>query len=254
MKQIFVLLVTALTLFACSGSEYNITGTIEGAADGDSVLLGYSSNGVDFTTVKRSVIENGEFHFKGKMDGCKIYYIGYESDEAPIYALFFLEGGDIKADIGTNYSNITGSPMNDLNIEIEDALESYVMKMLNYQDILYRDSTLTPEEKAELDNKNFVAQSEAMTFVQDAIRKNIDNMVGLFLLVQYNDLFDNKEFAELLEAVPDENKDSDNNPLYDILLETQEYRSNPGTIDEIINSIDEAGTGPENSDNSDIVE
>ncbi len=254
MKQIFVLLFTALALFACNNPEYKITGSIEGAVDGDTVLLGYSSNGVDFTTVSKSIIENGEFHFQGKQDGCKIYYIGYENGEVPIYALFFLEGGDIKADIGTNYSNIVGSPMNDLNIEIEEKLESYVMKMLNYQDILYRDSTLTAEEKAELDNKNFVAQNEAMAYVQDAIRENINNMMGLFLLVQYSDLFDNKELAELLAAVPEENRDSDNNPLYEILLETQEYRNSPGTIDEIINSIEEDGANVENYDNSEIVE
>lgn len=260
MKQIFALLVTVFALFACSAPEYKITGTIDGAADGDSVMLGYSSNGVDFTTVKTAVIENGEFQFSGRQDGCKIYYIGYESEESPIYALFFLEGGEIKAEIGANYSYITGTPANDLNIQIEDSLESYVMKMLNYQDILYRDSTLTEAEKADLDSKNYDAQRAAMAYVQKAVRDNIDNMVGLFLLAQYSDLFDDNELVQLLASIPDENKDPDNNPLYDILLEIQSYRTNPetnsgttpGTMDEIINSVDDVDN--EIAEESNIVE
>ena len=33
--------------------------------------------------------------------------------------------------------------------------------------------------------------------------------------------------------------DRDNNYLYDILLQIQEERNNPGTLDEIINAIEE---------------
>lgn len=254
MKKLLILFITAITLFACSTPEYKITGVIDGAEDGDSVMLGYSSNGIDFTTVAKTTIENGEFVFNGKQDGCKIYYIGYETEEAPIYALFFLEPGEIKAEIAPDYSYITGTPMNDLNIQVEDSLESYVMKMLSLQDVLYRDSTMSEENYAEISNKNNLIQRQAMEYIQGVIRENIDNMVGLFLLAQYNDLFDDNELATLLAAVPEECQDSDNNPLYDILLEVQEYRNNPSTFDELMNSIDEEGDNISDETNTDIVE
>ncbi len=241
MKQIIISLFAAITLFACSTPEYRITGTIDGANDGDSVLLGYSSNGIDFTAVEGTTITNGEFHFAGKQKGCKVYYISYPQEEAPIYALFFLEGGDITAEIAPNYSRITGSPANDLNIQIEDSLESYVIEMLNLQDKIYRDSTLSEEKKADIFIKNDSIQREAMIYIQNTIRENIENMVGLFLLVQYSDLFDNSELAELIDAIPEENKDSDNNPLFGILLDVQAMRNSPDAMEDIMHAIDEEG-------------
>lgn len=256
MKQIVTLIFASIMLLACGNTKYRITGTIENAHEGDSVVLGYSNNGQDFITTNKSVIKDGQFLFEGNQDGCKIYYIGYEGESTPIYALFFLEAGDIKADISTTGSHITGSPMNDLNIALEDSLGNYVMQMMSYQDTLYSDTTLTDEKKTELSNKSFIVQREAMTFIQNTIRENINNMVGLFLLVQYCDLFDNAELAELITSIPDENKDRSNNALYDILLEIQEERTSSDSIEDIINAIEEDGEDFEmqEDDDSDIVE
>lgn len=257
MKQIIISFLAAISLFACSVPEYKITGTIEGAIDGDSVLLGYSSNGRDFTTVQSTTIKDGLFKFNGKQKGCKIYYINYPQKEDPIYALFFLEGGEITADITPNYSLITGTPTNDLNLQIEDSLESYVIKMLNLQDKLYRDTTLTQDVKAEIYSKNDSIQREAMAYIQDVIRENIENMAGLFLLVQYSDLFGNDELDELVANVPDDNKDSDNNPLFDILLDIQAQRTSPvDTMEDLLNSIDTEGDELDNIEphEEDIIE
>lgn len=168
--------------------------------------------------------------------------------------MFFLEPGNIDAGITAAGSHITGSPTNDLNIEVEDELERYVVEMLQYQDTLYRDTTLTDERKAELSNSCYKAQRDAMTYIQEVIRKNINNMVGIFLLVQYSDLFDNNEFSSLIAAVPSKLIDRDNNYLYDILLQIQEMRNNPGTLNEIINAIEEEGNDFESDQESDIME
>lgn len=254
MKKIFSLIVAAIMFAACSNNEYRITGNIEGAQDGDSVILGYSSDGMEFITVNKAAIKNGEFSFTGKQKGCKIYYIGYENDSIPpVYALFFLEAGDITAEISPNNSIIIGSPMNDLNKEIETSLENYVIEMLTYQEKLYSDSTLSDSEKEELGNKSYLVQRTAMTYIQETIRENIDNMVGLFMLVQYSDLFDNNELQELISAIPEKNIDRENNYLYDILLEIQEERNSSGSLEDIINSISEEGEDFE-SEESQIVE
>lgn len=237
MRKIFSLIVAAVMFVACGNSEYRIIGSIEGAQEGDTVSLGYSCDGMDFSTVSKTVIKNGEFSFTGKQDDCKIYYIGYDSRN--IYALFFLEAGDITAHISPENSTITGSPMNDLNKEIEDSLQSYVLQMLTYQEKLYSDSTLTESEQEELGNKSYLVQREAMTYIQETIRENIENMVGLFMLVQYCDLFDNNELSELINEIPEKNIDRDNNFLYDILLEIQEERNSSGSLEDIINSMQE---------------
>ena len=257
MKKIFAFIIAAVALCACQSTTYKVEGTIEGAQEGDTVILGYSYDGQDFKTTDKTTIVNGKFLFEGEIDGSKIYYIGYEEGEEPIYAMFFLEPGNINAGITHAGSHITGSPTNDLNIEVEDELEKYVVEMLQYQDTLYRDTTLTDEKKAELSNKCYEVQRDAMTYIQDIIRENIDNMVGLFLLVQYSDLFDNNEFSSLIAAVPSRLIDRDNNYLYDILLQIQDMRNSPGTLNEIINAIEEEGNDFElenEEPESDIVE
>ena len=254
MKKIFAFIIAAIALWACQSTAYKVEGTIEGAQEGDTVILGYSYDGQDFKTTDKTVIKDGKFLFEGEVDGCKIYYIGYEEGDEPIYAMFFLEPGNIDADITAAGSHITGSPTNDLNIQVEDELERYVVEMLQYQDTLYRATPRPAERKAELSNSCYKAQRDAMTYIQEVIRKNINNMVGIFLLVQYSDLFDNNEFSSLIAAVPSKLIDRDNNYLYDILLQIQEMRNNPGTLNEIINAIEEEGNDFESDEESDIVE
>lgn len=239
MKKIFAFIIATIALCACHSTAYKVEGTIEGAQEGDTVILGYSNDGQDFKTTAKTTIKDGKFAFGGELEGCKIYYIGYESDEEPIYAMFFLEPGNIDAEITYAGSHITGTPTNDLNIKLEEELERYVVEMLQYQDTLYRDTTLTDEEKTELSNKCYKVQREAMSYIQDIIRDNMDNMIGMFMLVQYSDLFDNNELSSLIAAVPGTLIDRDNNYLYDILLQIQEERNTPGTLDEIINAIEE---------------
>lgn len=241
MKKILALVISIMALCACQSTTYKIDGSIEGAQEGDTVVLGYSNNGQDFKATAKTAIKDGRFTFNGEVDGCKIYYIGYEGAEEPIYAMFFLEPGNIKADITYTGSHITGTTTNDKNIELEEKLEQYVVEMLQYQDTLYRDTTLTDDKKAELGNNCYKVQQEAMTYIQDIIRDNIDNMIGIFMLVQYSDLFDNNELSSLIAAIPGKLIDRDNNYLYDILLQIQEERNTPGTIDEIINAIEEEG-------------
>lgn len=239
MKKILALVIAIVALWACHPTSYKIEGSIEGAQEGDTVILGYSTDGQEFKTTSKTTIKDGKFVFEGDIEGCKIYYIGFEDEAEPIYAMFFLEPGNINADITYSGSRITGTSTNDINIKLEENLEKYVESILQFQDTLYRDTTLTEERKTEIGNNCYAIQREAMTYIQESIRENMDNMVGIFMLVQYSDLFDNNELSSLIASIPERLIDRDNNLLYDILLQIQEMRNSPGTIDEIINAIGE---------------
>lgn len=239
MKKILAFIFTTMALWACHSTSYKVEGTIEGAQEGDTVFLGYSSDGQEFKTTSKTTIKDGKFVFEGDIEDCKIYYIGIEDDAEPMYAMFFLEPGNINADITYSDSRFTGTSTNDINIKLEEDLEEYVMRMLQLEDTLYRDSTLTEEKQIEISNKSYAIQREAMTYIQESIRENIDNMVGLFMLVQYSNLFDNNELSSLIASIPGRLIDRDNNFLYDILLQIQETRNSPGAIDDIINAIGE---------------
>lgn len=237
MRQLLIVLSTILFFCACNTPEYRINGTIEGVADGDTVELGYSNDGMDFIVTERSVIKDGKFAFHGKQDGCKIFYIKYDyrvddTDVTPLYAMFFLEPGNINAEFTTESYRITGTATNDINTAIEDSLQSYFAQIITYQEALLQDSTMSEKQKAELENKSYMAMYDATTYTKSVVEKNIENMAGLFFLVRFIDIFDNSELSRLMAEVPEENKDADNNPLFEILYEVSQERNSSGAPDD----------------------
>ena len=242
MKKILSIFTLLVALVSCSGgSNYTINGTINGAIDGDTVLLGYSLDGSDFITEQKTTIEGGKFQFSGKVDGSKIYYIGYNYTEPPIYSLLFLEGGNITTEVSPEGSITTGTPANDLNAKIEKDLLEYVNTIYDCQIQIYEDTTLSDTTKARLSLLAMEAQRDASLYIKEVINDNITSIVGMFLLVQYADLFDNDELSRLVGSIPEEIIDRDNNCIYDILCEIKSERENPHpSEDSTDNQVEEA--------------
>ena len=242
MKKILSIFTLLVALVSCSGgSKYTINGTINGAIDGDTVLLGYSLDGSDFITEQKTTIEGGKFQFSGKVDGSKIYYIGYNYTEPPIYSLLFLEGGNITTEVSPEGSITTGTPANDLNAKIEKDLLEYVNTIYDCQIQIYEDTTLSDTTKARLSLLAMEAQRDASLYIKEVINDNITSIVGMFLLVQYADLFDNDELSRLVGSIPEEIIDRDNNCIYDILCEIKSERENPHpSEDSTDNQVEEA--------------
>ena len=246
MKKILSIFTLLVALVSCSGgSNYTINGTINGAIDGDTVLLGYSLDGSDFITEQKTTIEGGKFQFSGKVDGSKIYYIGYNYTEPPIYSLLFLEGGNITTEVSPEGSITTGTPANDLNAKIEKDLLEYVNTIYDCQIQIYEDTTLSDTTKARLSLLAMEAQRDASLYIKEVINDNITSIVGMFLLVQYADLFDNDELSRLVGSIPEEIIDRDNNCIYDILCEIKSERENPhpsedSTDNQVENALEQA--------------
>lgn len=230
MRKTLLLLGFILALASCS-ADYTIEGSIDGAIDGDSVILGYSVNGINFTETDRTVIEQGKFKFAGKTNGSKIYYIGYEHTPEPTYVLFFLEGGDIKAEIHPGSYKVTGTPANNLNYDVEVQLAEYLGRMNELERQIMTDTLMADSTKSVMVLTAMETQRDAILYIKDVIRNNITSIVGMFLLVQYDYYFDNEEFNMLVDRIPDSNIDRNNNCLYDILREKVQDRSVSHDID-----------------------
>ncbi len=97
MKKLTYLFVIAAILAACSGNKgYEITGTVEGANDGDTVYL-QKIEGRQLIKLDSSVISKGAFTFKGKQDSVTNRYITYNpAGKEGLLMDFFLENGKIK--------------------------------------------------------------------------------------------------------------------------------------------------------------
>ena len=91
MKKFTYLLAAAAVMAACNGNKgYTVTGTVEGAADGDTVYL-KMAEGRQLVSLDSAVIANGTFTFKGVQDTVANRYITYAAqDKEPLMIDFFL--------------------------------------------------------------------------------------------------------------------------------------------------------------------
>ena len=100
-KLIFICCVSAV-LASCAENGYVITGSVEGASEGDTVYLSSVENG-GFVNLDSAVIKNGCFRFEGKQDETVNRYIRSKgkvgNTNRRLYTDFFLENGKIQVDI-----------------------------------------------------------------------------------------------------------------------------------------------------------
>ena len=92
-----VIATAALSMVACTGGNkagYTITGTVEGASDGDTVYL-QEANGRNLTKLDTAVITKGTFTFEGTQDSVVSRYVTCEVNGEPLMIDFFLENGKI---------------------------------------------------------------------------------------------------------------------------------------------------------------
>lgn len=204
MKKLTYLAVAAVALgvASCNTNKpgYVITGTVEGAADGDTVFIQERVNR-QFNKLDTAIIANGTFTFEGAQDSVVNRYITYSKDGDGVYVDFFLENGKIKVNLSKDDKSATGTPNNDAYQEIRNKINAIDQK----QAAIYQamgDSTLTDDQKM-AKQKEFSELEEAYSqAIKEGVQKNITNPVGVFLFKQtfYNNSTDENE--ALLQQIP----------------------------------------------------
>ena len=209
----------ALLLLSCSErkEKYNIVGYIDNCNNGDSIQLAYSPNGVTLEEISQSYINDKKFAFNGYIENSKIAYICYKSSKQNICSMFFLEKGNINIKIDTTKCLVTGTPLNNLSNTIDDSIKYYIERLEKIEELYYSD-ILNDEEFAQLGAEGFNLQERLVSYLKQIIQENIGNLLGLYLLVVYNDFFTSEELSTLVSKIPPSSIDKENNPLYDIII------------------------------------
>lgn len=205
MKKLSYLVVAAATLsiVACTGGQkagYTITGTVEGAANGDTVYLQQRS-GRQFEKLDTAVITNGTFTFEGVQDSAVNRYITYQKADEALYTDFFLENGKINVALTKEDDKVTGTPNNDIYQETRQKLNELNKKMnAIYQSL--GDNTLTDEQKEAKIKQLQGMEEETGTIYKEAIQKNITNPVGIYLFKENYYNMEPSENEALLQQIP----------------------------------------------------
>lgn len=200
-KLTYVLAATLLAACNSGNNGYTITGTVEGANDGDMVYL-QGVEGRQLVKLDSAVIKNGTFTFTGKQDTAVNRYLTYKNNEDNGMAMdFFLENGKIAIQLTKDSDAATGTPNNDAYQEIRTQLNSLMKQMETLYSAL-SDTTLTDKQR-EAKGKEIEGLQEKMIGVaKDGIAKNITNPVGIHLLKQNYYYMDVNELDPLMPQIP----------------------------------------------------
>lgn len=208
MKKIFKLFTLAAVagLAACTGKPgYVITGTVESAADGDTVYL-QTLEGWNFVNLDTAVIANGKFTFEGVQDTAAYRYLSCKvGDKEFLRTDFFLENGNITANLGKESSSVTGTLSNDAYQEISSQLKAIYPQLREIR-ATFAKGGLTDAQRDSLGNI-YKELDQKMTQVNmDGLRKNITNAVGVYLLKSNYYSMDIAELDTLLPKIAPEFK------------------------------------------------
>ena len=83
---------------------------------------------------------------------------------------------------------------------------------------------MSDSERSTLALSGYELQNKSMMYVKKVIKENITSILGLYLLVQFADIFDIQELEELECKIPTVHQARSNNSLYDILIEIIDER------------------------------
>lgn len=204
MKKLTYLLAAATVLTACNSGNngYTVTGTVEGAADGDTVYLGTIEKR-QFVKLDSAIVTNGTFTFEGKQDTAANRYITYSAaGKEALHMDFFLENGkiNIKLTAGEGDS-ATGTATNDIYQEVRTQLIGLNKQMMSIYESM-SDTTLTDEQRQAKAEEMEKIENEMSAATTAAINKNITNPVGILLLKQNFYSMSVEELDPLMPQIP----------------------------------------------------
>ena len=203
MKKLTYLFATAALLAACSGNQgYTVTGSVEGASDGDMVYL-KKAEGRQLVSLDSAVIKNGTFTFKGMQDTTANRYLVYGEEDKEMHAMdFFLENGTITVNFARKNVSATGTPNNDIFQAIRNQLSGLNNEAMALLNTIVNDTTLTDEQRDAKREELESLEEKSQDIMKDAIKQNITNPVGIHLLKQSYYYMDVEELDPLMPQIP----------------------------------------------------
>ena len=206
MKKLLSLAALALMLCvaACQNGGYKINGTVNGAQDGDTVVLITAQE----DTLQTAVIKGGNFTITGQQDTAQLCYILWKSNENPdqiMGAVIALENANItlKLDTAANVpSEVSGTPANDALSALNKQEQAVNQEAQPILETLYNPEA-SDEARDEARAQLEALQEKMSGLYKQFIIDNIQNIAGQTYLAQYAGMMDDDFVNEQLAAVPE---------------------------------------------------
>ena len=201
MKKIYLLLAITIISISCNQSpkSYHISGQVTDTELNGKIVYLSRISGEELVNVDSVMVEEGNFEFKGIQDIPAVYYLRF-NDNIDIYTSFILENAELVAVLGSE-SSVKGSNLNNWLQSFIKKNETFDEEMKALEKIYLEkaaDNTLTEDIEIRLSNKYDSINELFIEHIQNFILSNLDNVSGAFVLVRYQNLFEDKQLENII--------------------------------------------------------
>ena len=199
MKKIALIFIATILFVACNNTNaYNIKGQMgDSTWDGKQVTMLGLSNETGMLPLDSTIIKDGTFTLKGKVDSAGWYVLLFKKDGGqPIYKDFYVEG-NLDFSIKNGRMRLTGSLLNDAYQAFGDKYDDMTVNIVKLNAELKANPANKELEKAfneEYGRFEKTFRELALT----TIMENIDNPLGLHLFQATMSSLENKDIESIL--------------------------------------------------------
>ena len=196
MKKLFVILMAVASMASCqTKNTYTISGTVEGAKDGDTIQLAMPE-GRQLVPFATAVVTNGSYSFEGTSDEVNTAYITVSG--RPV-AQLYLEPGDIKADIPQNGDCMAvGTKNNNLQEAFYSDLKALQEKYTALAEQM-QNPDITDEQADDIKSRMGEVENDYETICKSAVTDNIDTEFGRDMFLQSYHNFEAEEIVPIID-------------------------------------------------------
>ena len=225
MPKPILLLLLLLCLSSCGKVDktFSIHGHIENATEGDTIGIASFTGDTVLVEVAHCTVKGKRFSLQGIVEHPTPFYLRYKEQNSYRYHMFFIEKGDIGISIDTSGCRVAGTPLNDLRNSIEETVYSYIDRLSEIEKLYYT-TELNAGQLARLSACGLNLQERLVAYLHTAVKENIHNPLGLYLLLAYSPLFTMQELETLMEQIPDSIIVGSNIPFYKTVTNVIEER------------------------------
>lgn len=215
MKKNLLLIAVLLFAIGCEAQkkskEYTLTGTCALSGDNDKVYLcRIVSSSLDIAD--SSVVQNGNFVFKGAIDGADLRVLVAFKGSSPVsQALIVLENGNIQVTmpIGNTQPVVSGSPNYDLYLKFSETMDVYTQKA-QMAWAKFSSQEISMDERVMAKDTFEVYNAKKNAFAGEFIYNNIPNLVSDMLLKYYYSELSDVDKGRILTKMKKEMPDAPN--------------------------------------------
>lgn len=190
MNKIFLV----ATLFSLGGimglqaqtQHYRISGAASDLVNGDTIYIQeVVRNRPVNPPIAQALVKDGRFTFEGNVNHSvpKVLFLVSPVEGKQMFTEFFLEPGEITANLNLENTSITGTPQNDSYQQVRNKVTALRSKLMDvYRQMNSKD--LTAEEDARHRQTMLALENEFKTLMKDEAAKQIQTPVGVFIFTQ----------------------------------------------------------------------